>query len=208
MSLLTIFLRSLLVLFVLALLFIPIRINLSDPAPAEASIPETNTIETHTTLPIEATGELTPEIFERPVFAYLKAERQDFIPASTNRPVDDTANRLIVAKDLAEQKQFERALIILGNVKPEDAGSYDVRFLRARIMSWAGQHDGAEYIFSGLWQEFPQDADIMVSYGYLKYYKGEHRTAEALFSQVLARYPGYTDAQDGLRRVRLAMQNP
>ncbi len=196
MSLLTIVVRSFLVLVVLALMVLPIRFEMDKADVAEAA-------ENGETL--EIAEPQTPEILSRPVYAYLADESQGILSASY-RPANDTANRLSVARTLAEQKQFEKALIILGNVKEEDAPSYDVRFLRARILSWGGQHDAADYIFRGLRAEFPHDPDVMVSHGYLKYYQGQHRDAEYLFSQVLISYPGYVDARNGLNRVRKARQ--
>jgi len=197
MSLLTIFVRSFLVLVVLVLMILPIRFELSKAEMAEAANGED--------LAGPAVIE-TPEILSRPLYAYLADEHQGVIPTTFQRPYNDTANRLAVARNLADQKQFDKALILLGNVQEDDVPSYDVRFLKARILSWSGQHDASEYVFRGLRAEYPHDPDVMVSYGYLKYYQGQHRDAEYLFSQVLIGYPGYSDAREGLNRVRKSRQ--
>ncbi len=198
MSLLTIFVRSFLALVVLALMILPIRFEMNKAVGENAA--QNGEI-------LEPEAAPTPEILSRPLYAYLADESQGTLPATYTRPANDTANRISVARNLAEQKQFEKALIILGNVSEGDAPSYDVRFLRARILSWSGQHDAADYIFKGLRAEYPHDPDVMVSHGYLKYYQGQLRDAEYLFSQVLISYPGYSDARNGLNRVRKARQS-
>jgi len=193
MSSLTIVVRSFLVLVALALMILPIRFELSKAETVDSSAI------------IQPVTQETPEILSRPVYAYLAEERPG-LASPAIRPVNDTVNRLSVARTLADQKQFEKALTILGNVKQADAPSYDVRFLQARIMSWAGSHANADDLFLRLRSEFPHDPDVMVSYGYSQFYQGQFQKAEYLFSQVLIGYPGFADARSGLNKVRKARQ--
>ena len=49
-------------------------------------------------------------------------------------------------------------------------------------------------------REFPNNPDVMVSYGYLEYFRGNLTNAETYFNKVLATNPTYLDAYDGLQR--------
>ncbi len=199
---LAIILRSLGVICLAGLILVPVKLTYSTGTEdAEAKVGTTDPAEIRIIDPVEP-GPST--IFDVPHFAYL-AEENDLRPANYSaRPVKDTENRITVAKDLAERKQFAKALVILANIQTSDQSQYQVRFLRARILSWDGQYYSAEQEFRALRREYPQDADIMVAYGYLQYYQSRLNNAENLFQQVLLKYPNYVDARRGLERVRNA----
>jgi len=128
---------------------------------------------------------------------------QDLV-ADSKRAITDTDDRLNRAQDLAGQEKFNEALSVLKNAQSVDRNDYAVKFLEARILSWAGKHYEAEEIFSDLTREYPQDSDIAVSYGYLYLYQNKFNQAQQLFTKVLSENPGYKDAQDGLERARIA----
>ncbi len=199
-----IFARSIIVLFAIALIFISVNF---EEYVAETSIEAVEN-------PVERLFEITQadqhfqdneEIFQRKTYAYLAGNYQETGNSKQGfRPINDTANRLVVAKNLARQKKYDKALTILDEVEFGDAFSYDVRILQAQINSSAGQYDLADQIFSNLREEFPHDPDLMVAYGHLFLDRGLLSNAESLFSKTLVEYPGYSGAQDGLAQVRQA----
>lgn len=111
-----------------------------------------------------------------------------------------TEERIIKAKQLASTQNFEEALRMLETKPSSDQEKYVLNYLRAQILSWAGNHHKAEQAFIELRRQYPQDADIAVSLGYLHLYQNNYEDAARLFSQVLARFPDYQDAQHGLKR--------
>ncbi len=206
MSSLSIILRSLLVFVGLAILFVPLTfLNTSSMPTSEAE----NTAALEETQIAALSGlNITDDIsdsnaiFQREMYAYLADESALAGAGYSSRPKNDTANRLVVANDLAKQKQFDKALIILQNAEKAAQNTYDVQFLRARILSWAAYHNEAEQIFKGLLQEYPSDTDVVVAYAYLKFYRQQLYEAENLFTQVVAKHPNYLEAQTGLDRTR------
>jgi len=120
-------------------------------------------------------------------------------------PSKDLTDQLSIAKYLAAEKQFDEALELLSELPTDSQDHYEVVFLRARILSWAGRHLAAEQKFHRLMAKYPTDTDLMVSYGYLQYYQGKLAAAEKAFIGVLDINPDYTDAKDGLAKARKAM---
>jgi len=116
----------------------------------------------------------------------------------------DTNESLNLARAMASEQNFEQALKILNRIPPENKNGYDVKFLEARIMAWSGEHVSAEEKFVNLREEYPQDPDIKVAFGYLNYYQKDFVQAEQLFTEVLVDHPDYQDAQKGLNRVQAA----
>ena len=114
----------------------------------------------------------------------------------------DTDVRLEQTRELVAQQKLEDALRILNGVRPSDRDHYDVKFLKARILSWSSQHTAAEETFLALRSQYPENADVMVSYGYLQFYQNKLGKAETIFVEVLAKHPDYEDAINGLARVR------
>ena len=53
--------------------------------------------------------------------------------------------------------------------------------------------------------KFPDNADLLLSYGYLQYYQGKSANAEKAFLGVLDIDPDYRDAHDGLKQARKAL---
>jgi tetratricopeptide (TPR) repeat protein len=108
--------------------------------------------------------------------------------------------RLKSAKQLAGAQEFDEALQMLEIAPQSDQEAYSLNYLRAQILSWSGNHNKAERAFTELRQQYPQDADIAVSFGYLHLYQNNFEDAERLFTQVLDRFPDYQDAKKGLKR--------
>lgn len=97
-------------------------------------------------------------------------------------------------------QDFDTALYFLETVSERDKQSYNYRLTKARILTWSGRHSEAEGEYVGLLQEYPGNPDVMVSYGYLQFFRGNLQSAESYFNQVLAVHPTYLDAYDGLQR--------
>ncbi len=108
------------------------------------------------------------------------------------------------ALELAEQKQFEKALTVLSGQDEKLASGYNHRFLKARILSWAGQYSAARTELNSLMAAYPDNADLQLAMGNLEYYQGRFKSAEAQYSRVLSQYPNYEDARTGLDNVRKA----
>ena len=120
-------------------------------------------------------------------------------------PSKDLADQLSLAKYLAAEKDFDEALDVLSKLSVIDQDRYEVVFLRARILSWSGRYQAAEQKFQRLMHKYPEDTDLMVSYGYLQFYQGKSAEAEKAFMGVLKINPDYSDAQDGLAKARKAL---
>lgn len=125
----------------------------------------------------------------------------------TQRPMpapSDTESLLTSAMSFAQEKKFDEAIDLIKSVQDEDKEAYKVKFLEAKLLSWVGDHAQAEVLFAALNEAYPQNADIMVSHGFLKIYQKDYAQAEALFSDVLSQHPDYEDAKRGLRTARYA----
>lgn len=204
MTLFNIILRSLIVLSAVAIIFISVSyekynaetlvISVENPVERLFGVTEAK----------EAAGETNAEIFKRSTLAYLATDEQKTPGKVVLRPLNDTANRLIVAKHLSKQGKHDKALRILENAYPSDLSSFDVRFLQAQIYSKAKDFKTAEDIFRQLRAEFPHDPDLMVARAHLYLDQGQLSKAESLFSKTLVGYPGYEDAKAGLTLVRQA----
>ena len=123
-------------------------------------------------------------------------------PITPNKFIEDQVS---MAKYLSAEKKFDDALNALSKLPTADQDHYEVVFLRARILSWAGRHEAAEQKFRRLMAKYPNDTDLMLSYGYLQFYQGKNTEAENAFKRVLEINPDYNDARDGLIKARKAM---
>lgn len=108
------------------------------------------------------------------------------------------------ALDLAGQKNFDKALSVLSQQSSDIARGYDHRFLKARILSWAGQYGAARAELDSLMAAYPDNADLQLALGNLEYYQGRLGAAETQYSRVLSKFPDYQDARNGLENVRKA----
>lgn len=108
---------------------------------------------------------------------------------------------------LAEQQNFDQALVILSQENTELRNGYDHRFLKAKILSWAGQHKQAQAELDDLMSEYPDNPDLQFVRGNLEYYQGNFSAAERYYQTVLNKYPSYQDARTGLENVRKAKSN-
>jgi len=108
------------------------------------------------------------------------------------------------ALKLAEQKQFDAALKVLSRQDAAIANGYEHRFLRARILSWAGQYGAARTELNSLMAAHPDNPDLQLTLGNLEYYQGRLGAAKTQYERVLSKYPDYQDARNGLENVRKA----
>jgi len=116
----------------------------------------------------------------------------------------DTNDYLDMAAELAKARKFEEAIETLDLIHASNRNDHAVKFLEARILSWHGKHDRAEQEFENLRAQYPDDLDVLVSFGYLQFYQRKYVEAEQLFVEVLNNNPDYHDARRGLERTRTA----
>jgi len=107
---------------------------------------------------------------------------------------------LAKAQSFAGDKQFLQALATLEQVSQQDQTQYEYRFLRARILTWSGNYVSAGQAYDSLLSDYPNNYDVMVSFGYLEFFRGNLSSAESQFNKVISANPGYLDAYDGLQR--------
>jgi len=108
------------------------------------------------------------------------------------------------ALELAGQQKFDQALTLLSGQDAELKAGYEHRFLKARILSWAGQYSKARAELNALMAEYPDNPDLQLTIGNLEYYQGNLDAAETQYQWVLSRFPDYQDARNGLENVRKA----
>ncbi len=108
------------------------------------------------------------------------------------------------ALELAGQKNFESALSVLGHQNAQLASGYEHRFLKARILSWAGKYGEARSELDSLMKSYPDNPDLQLALGNLEYYQGRLNAAEIEYGKVLRKFPNYQDARNGLDNVRKA----
>jgi YaiO family outer membrane protein len=108
------------------------------------------------------------------------------------------------ALDLAGQKKFDAALALLSQQDRKTAKGYEHRFLKARILSWAGQYGAARTELDSLMAAYPENPDLRLALGNLEYYQGRFKLAEIQYQRVLSKFPDYEGARRGLENVRKA----
>lgn len=107
---------------------------------------------------------------------------------------------------LAGEKKFDEALAVLSRQDSALVTGYEHRFLKARILSWAGTYGQARGELDALMAEYPNNPDLRLARGNLNYYQGRLGAAEEDYQSVLNEYPDYQDAKNGLETVRKARQ--
>lgn len=129
--------------------------------------------------------------------AAANAELIDVTRSLVRRDVPLTVSS---AMHLAQTKNFSEALHVLDQMSATEHHTYDYRFAKARILTWSGYYDQAAPLYDGLMAEFPHDADITVSVGYMHLFAGDLDKAETHFQDVIEHHPSYGDARMGLQR--------
>jgi len=151
-----------------------------------------------------------PEVTQLASLSYIPQAKSAYHSdnkVTNSGPLPITLRHIQKANKFAEAQDFTAALEALDAVPSADKQDYAVVFLKARILSWSGNHSEAEQIFLRLTRQYPQDSDIAVSFAYLQYYQGKFDEAERGFSRVVARHPNYQGAILGLERVEAARAN-
>lgn len=110
------------------------------------------------------------------------------------------------ALDLAGQQKFDQALAVLSGQNAELKAGYEHRFLKARILSWAGKYRQAREELDSLMAAYPDNPDLQLTMGNLEYYQGNLNAAEEQYKTVLTKFPNYQDARNGLENIRKAKE--
>lgn len=113
-------------------------------------------------------------------------------------------NVIAHAQKLAANKQYETALALLAGDTASGKGSYERRFLRARILSWSGDYKKAQSAFDKLMTDYPVNADIMLAAANLDYFQENFANAERKYRAVLTIAPDYPDASRGIENIQKA----
>lgn len=108
------------------------------------------------------------------------------------------------ALQLAGNQQYSQAIDLINAQNTDIRESYDIRYTKARILAWSGDHKASAAEYDSLLAQYPGNADVLNGYGYLEYYRGDLKASERYFNQVLAIAPKYEDAQRGIERVQAA----
>lgn len=119
----------------------------------------------------------------------------EITPATNQTTITEAA--LVSAK----AERFETALASLAEIEASSGQSYQFKFAKARVLTWAQRYADAQLYYDWLLLNYPTDPDIQVSYGYFEFFKGNLTGAKAEFQAVLERYPDYEDAETGLKRI-------
>ena len=103
-------------------------------------------------------------------------------------------------------KDFDQALELISQKTLVEQNTFDQRFLKARILSWKGDHRAARRTLDTLMADFPGNDDVTFASGNLEYYQGNLKKADAIFTDILQRNPNYTDVAVARENVRKAQR--
>jgi len=103
-------------------------------------------------------------------------------------------------------KDFDQALELISQKTLVEQNTFDQRFLKARILSWKGDHRAARRALDTLMADFPGNYDVTFASGNLEYYQGNLKKADAIFTDILQRNPNYTDVAVARENVRKAQR--
>ena len=103
-------------------------------------------------------------------------------------------------------KDFDQALELISQKTLVEQNTFDQRFLKARILSWKGDHRAARRALDTLMADFPGNDDVTFASGNLEYYQGNLKKADAIFTDILQRNPNYTDVAVARENVRKAQR--
>lgn len=104
------------------------------------------------------------------------------------------------------KKDFDQALELISQKTLIEQNTFDQRFLKARILSWKGDHRAARRALDTLMADFPGNDDVTFASGNLEYYQGNLKKADAIFTDILQRNPNYTDVAVARENVRKAQR--
>ena len=124
---------------------------------------------------------------------------------STAAASDITAIDQKIQSSIA-RKDFDQALELISQKTLVEQNTFDQRFLKARILSWKGDHRAARRALDTLMADFPGNDDVTFASGNLEYYQGNLKKADAIFTDILQRNPNYTDVAVARENVRKAQR--
>ncbi len=109
-------------------------------------------------------------------------------------------------QSLITAKKFDQALDLMSQQSQGHQNTFDQRFLRARVLSWKGDHREARNALDALMADYPLNDDVTFASGNLEYYQGNFKKAETIFTDILQRNPNYTDVALARENVRKAQK--
>ena len=109
-------------------------------------------------------------------------------------------------QSLITAKKFDQALDLMSQQSQGYQNTFDQKFLKARILSWKGDHRAARRALDTLMADFPGNDDVTFASGNLEYYQGNLKKADAIFTDILQRNPNYTDVAVARENVRKAQK--
>ena len=109
-------------------------------------------------------------------------------------------------QSLITAKKFDQALDLMSQQSQGYQNTFDQRFLRARVLSWKGDHRQARNALDALMADYPLNDDVTFASGNLEYYQGNFKKADAIFTDILQRNPNYTDVAVARENVRKAQK--
>jgi len=127
--------------------------------------------------------------------------------ATTDNMASTSTDALTTALEFAKTERFDSAFSLLNKVETAKQSSYQYRFTKARILTWAQRYDEAAGEYDLLIQAYPNNPDVRVSVGYLELFRGNLHKAETYFNAVIDLHPDYEDAHVGLERTQAVYLN-
>ena len=88
-------------------------------------------------------------------------------------------------QSLITAKKFDQALDLMSQQSQGYQNTFDQKFLKARILSWKGDHRAARRALDTLMADFPGNDDVTFASGYLEYHQGNLKKADAIFTDIL-----------------------
>ena len=109
-------------------------------------------------------------------------------------------------QSLITAKKFDQALDLMSQQSQGYQNTFDQKLLRARVLSWKGDHRQARNALDALMADYPLNDDVTFASGNLEYYQGNFKKADAIFTDILQRNPNYTDVAVARENVRKAQK--
>lgn len=114
----------------------------------------------------------------------------------------DIPQILSQSRELAENKDYPKALSLLYKTEKSVPDNFEVKFLIAQILGWQGDYPAAEKRIHSLLKKHPDDPDLLLTEANLFFYQGKNAEAQKIYAKIVRKYPDYKEAQEGLERAK------